>query len=159
MGAFTFEVSGEFVGKLRRLGDVDTYAKQMLNEAAPILQKSVKAQLTRVTSNESTGELVASVKYNKANKSPYGGYYLQVRPTGNSSRKGDGYLRKGKHKGNRKISGGVRDPVRNMEKAVFLEYGTSRGQLPRPWVYKALTDAEPAVLDKMQSVFNREMGE
>ena len=71
-----------------------------------------------------------------------GGFYAVVRPTGTDSK-----------------------GVRNMEKAVYLEYGTSKQkgsgrkdrQSPRPWVDKALNDSEEPVLNKMQEVFNREV--
>lgn len=156
MGKFTFEISEDFIFQLERLANVDNYAPAMLNEAAPILQESVKRELSGVMSGESTGDLLKSVKYKKASKTKFGGYYLQVRPTGTSTRAGGGYLRKGKRAGRKKVAGGIRDPIRNMEKAVYLEYGTSQ-QTPRPWVTRALKNAEPAVLQKMKEVFEREV--
>lgn len=155
MASFTFEISKDFLATLGRLGDVEQYAPKMLDEAAPILETAVKASIRSSTGSEATGELLASIKKSKVTKNKWG-YYLQVRPTGKSARKGGGYLRKGKRVGRKKVEGGVRDPIRNMEKAVYLQYGTSK-QRPRPWLEKALGDAEPGVLRKMQEVFEREV--
>ena len=75
-----------------------------------------------------------SIKKTKAGKASKGGYFASVRPTG-TDKKG----------------------VRNMDKMVYLEYGTSK-QDATPVLTKALKDSESAVYDKMQEVFNREVG-
>ena len=46
--------------------------------------------------------------------------------------------------------------VRNMEKMVYLEYGTSK-QRATPVLSKATRRAEKDVISKMQEVFNREV--
>ena len=87
--------------------------------------------------------MVSSVKHTKAGKTKIGGYYAAVRPTGKDA-----------------------NGVRNMEKAAYLEYGTSKKkggakkdkQPPRPWVNRAINNCESAVLNKMQEVFEREVG-
>jgi len=76
-----------------------------------------------------------SIKHTKAGPTKKGGYYATVRPTGKDSK-----------------------GVRNMEKMVYLEYGTSK-QSPAPTLTKAIKDSEKAVLNKMQEVFNREVGD
>ena len=48
----------------------------------------------------------------------------------------------------------MRDKLTNMEKAVYLEYGTSRGETPKPFITKVINDSEKEVLEKMQEVFN-----
>ena len=63
----------------------------------------------------------------------------------------------GKLAGSEKVDGGVRDKTRNMEKAIFLEYGTSKGQPARPFISKVINSTESQVLNKMQEVFNREV--
>lgn len=131
MGKFDFEIPADFIKQLGRLADVDRIAPQMLNEALPILERNVKSEVSK---HVVSGDLLKSIKMSKAKKNKYG-YYASVRPTG-TDKKG----------------------VRNMEKMVYLEYGTSK-QPARPTLTKAIKDSEKAVLDKMQEVFNREVGE
>lgn len=120
----------------------------------PIVVRSVKAALSSVTSNDSSGQLVASVQASKIIHNDWG-WFLTVRPTGYDKEDKKGYLRKGKKQGNRKVKGGTRDKVRNMEKAAWLEYGTSK-QPARPWAERAVHDAMPEVLKVMEQVFERE---
>lgn len=139
MGKFDFQIPDDFIKRLGRLADVDRVAPQMIDEAMPILEKSVKNVLS---SHRVSGDMLSSIRHTKAGKNK-NGYYAVVRPTGRDS-----------------------NGVRNMEKAVYLEYGTSKvkggstkdKQPPRPWVDKSINDCKAAVLDKMQEVFNREMG-
>lgn len=129
MGKFDFEISPEFIKQLGRLADVDRIAPQMIDEAIPILEKNVKSEVGK---HKRTGDMVNSVKHTKAGKNKYG-YYASVRPVG-KDRKG----------------------VRNMEKLVYAEHGTSK-QSPTPMLTKAIKDSENAVLAKMQEVFEREV--
>ncbi len=46
--------------------------------------------------------------------------------------------------------------MRNAEKLVYMEYGTST-EPPTPVLTKALKDAEPAVTAKMQDIYNQEV--
>jgi HK97 gp10 family phage protein len=130
MGKFDFEIPTDFIKQLGKLADVDRIAPQMLNEALPILERNVKSEVSK---HVVSGDLLKSIKMSKAKKNKYG-YYASVRPTG-TDKKG----------------------VRNMEKMVYLEYGT-KNQSPRPTLTKAIKDSEKAVLDKMQEVFSREVG-
>ena len=131
MGKFDFEIPTDFIKQLGKLADVDRIAPQMLNEALPILERNVKSEVSK---HVVSGDLLKSIKMSKAKKNKYG-YYASVRPTG-TDKKG----------------------VRNMEKLVYLEYGTSK-QASKPTLTKAIKDSEKAVLDKMQEVFDREVGE
>lgn len=131
MGKFDFEIPTDFIKQLGKLADVDRIAPQMIDEAIPILEGNVKSEVSK---HKRTGALANSVKKTKANKNKYG-YYALVRPTGKDEK-----------------------GVRNMEKMVYLEYGTTK-QPARPTLTKAIKDSEKAVLDKMQEVFNREVGE
>lgn len=130
MAKFDFEIPADFIKQLGKLADVDRIAPQMIDEAIPILEGNVKSEVSK---HKRTGALANSVKKTKANKNKYG-YYASVRPTGKDSK-----------------------GVRNMEKLVYLEYGTSK-QSPAPTLTKAIKDSESAVLDKMQEVFSREVG-
>ena len=131
MAKFDFQIPDDFIKQLGKLADVDRIAPQMLNEALPILERNVKSEVSK---HVVSGDLLKSIKMSKAKKNKYG-YYASVRPTG-TDKKG----------------------VRNMEKLVYLEYGTSK-QASKPTLTKAIKDSEKAVLDKMQEVFNREVGE
>lgn len=44
-----------------------------------------------------------------------------------------------------------------MEKAVYMEFGTSK-QAATPIISPAVRESEAAVLEKMQEVFDREVG-
>lgn len=109
--------------------DADRIAPQMLEEAAPILERNVKK---RTEKHKDTSDMVNSIKQSKVTKDK-DGYHIAVRPTG-KDRKG----------------------VRNMEKACYLEFGTSR-QDATPVISPAVRESEDAVLEKMQEVFNREV--
>jgi HK97 gp10 family phage protein len=131
MAKFDFEVPTDFIKQLGKLADVDRIAPQMLDEALPILERNVKSEVSK---HVVSGDLLKSIKLSKAKKNKYG-YYASVQPTG-KDKKG----------------------VRNMEKMVYLEYGTKK-QPARPTLTKAIKDSEKAVLGKMQEVFDREVGE
>ena len=94
--------------------------------------------------------MVDSIKSTKAGKTRYGGYFAISRPTG--------YARTGWKYARTKKNAGTKERLRNMEKLVYLEYGTSK-QPATPVLTKAIKDSEPKVLRKMQEVFNREVGD
>ncbi len=131
MGKFDFEIPADFIKQLGKLADVDKYAPQMIDEAMPILERNVKAEVSK---HVVSGDLLKSIKISKAKKTKKGGYFASVHPSG-TDRKG----------------------VRNMEKMVYLEYGTKK-QPARPTLTKAMKDSEAAVLNKMEEVFKREVG-
>jgi len=130
MAKFDFEIDPEFIKHLGRLADVDRIAPQMIDEAIPILLTNVKRESAK---HKLSGNLYQSIKPTKAKKTKGGGYYACVRPTG-KDKKG----------------------VRNMEKMVYLEYGTVK-QSAKPVLTKAIKDSESAVKKKMQEVFEREV--
>jgi len=136
LGKFDFEVDQNFVKKLLELSDPDEYVPQILDSAIPILEESVKSELSK---HKRTSQLINSVKKTKASKSPNGGYFVCVRPTGKSDTYLDskGVLRK------------YKVPVRNMEILAHLEYGTSK-QKPTPILTKAYKDSYNEVMAKMQ---------
>lgn len=109
--------------------DIDKIAPAMLDEVAPILEKAVKK---KAAAHKDTGELQASIKRTKAKRTG-DGYSITVRPTG-KDKKG----------------------VRNMEKAAYLEYGTSK-QGAAPVISPAVRESEEPVSEKMQEVFSREV--
>lgn len=126
-----FDVSGlDVLIKDLDFLEADRIAPAMLEEAAPILEKAVKK---RAGEHRDTGALEESIKASKARKNG-NAYSISICPTG-KDKKG----------------------VRNMEKAVYLEYGTSR-QKATPFISPAVRESEAAVLEKMQEVFDREVG-
>ena len=131
MAKFNFDISDDFLKELGSMAEVDKYAPQMIEEALPILEQKVKQETAK---HKKTGDMYKSIKKTKVSKSKYDGYYATVRPTGTDSK-----------------------GVRNMEKMVYLEYGTS-DQPATPVLTKAVNDSEDEVLEKMQEVFNREVG-
>ena len=144
MGKFDFEIPTDFIKQLGKLADVDRIAPQMIDEAMPILEKNLKKELVK---HRRTSTMLDSVKKTKAWKNKYG-YYATVRPTGMSKI----------YKDNKGVIRQRKEPVRNMEILAHLEYGTSN-QPATPVLTKAIKDSEKAVLDKMQEVFSREVGE
>ena len=141
MGKFDFEIDQDFVKKLLGLSDPDEYVPQILDSAIPILEESVKSELSK---HKRTSQLINSVKKTKASKSPNGGYFVCVMPTGKSESylDGKGVLRK------------YKVPVRNMEILAHLEYGTSK-QKPTPILTKAYKDSYNSVMAKMQEEFGK----
>ena len=130
MASFEYDIPGDLLNELKKLGSAaDEIAIKMLNQSAPILMDRVTAELSN---HKVSGDLVKSIKIIKAKKAKGGGYSAGVEPSG-TDKKG----------------------VRNVEKMIYLEYGTSR-QPARPTLAKAINDSEQGVLAKMQEVFDRE---
>lgn len=128
MAKFEFNPPTDFLKQLGKMSDIDNYADKMLNEAAPILENSLKKELE---SHKVSGDLYNSIKPSKAKKNKYG-WYVAITPRG-TDKKG----------------------VRNAEKLIYLEYGTEK-QEATPVFTKAIKDSEIKVLNKMQEVFERE---
>jgi HK97 gp10 family phage protein len=155
MGKFDFQISPEFLEQLGKLSDVDRVAPIMLNEATPILRKNLQTKVENDYSRSGrriayikkeglfgvktgeytqTGAMRSGIRMSRSRKIKNGGFYAKVYFSG--------YDEKG---------------VSNAEKAVYAEYGTSK-QPARPFITKVVNDSTPDVLEKMQDVFNREMG-
>ena len=124
----------EFAKELEELGNVDKYAPELLNAAAPILEKNLRSQVKRETNRGyATGDLASSIKAKKPGKNAYGHYVMVT---------AEGKDRKG---------------VRNNEKLAYLNYGTSKQQA-RPVISNAIRDSEDACLEIMQKKFNEVAG-
>lgn len=130
MAQFDFTIPADFVKKLGRMADIERVAPKMIDEAIPILERNVKQEVARHTR---TGDLYRSIKTTKAKMAKDGSFSASVQPTGTDSK-----------------------GVRNMEKLVYLEYGTKKQQAT-PVLTKAIKDSKPAVMQKMQEVFEREV--
>ena len=146
-----FDISGfdDVLAELDRIGRFEEIAPKMLEESESILEAEVVKQAKK---HWNTGDMAQSIKSTGALVGKGGGYYLCVRPTGESSEKKWQYAgSKSGKKGRRKVK------VRNMEKAVWLEFG-AKGRPAVPIITTAVLNAEPAVLKKLQEVFDREVG-
>lgn len=126
-----FDIHGidDFMKDLSQI-DVERIAPKMLEEAVPILEREVVRECGK---HKDTGAMMSSIKPTGASVNQHG-HYICVRPTGRDEK-----------------------GVRNMEKMVYMEYGTSK-QEATPVISPAVRKAEGEVLDKMQEVFSREAG-
>lgn len=146
MANFNVVWSDDFQEQLKNMGaKFDEIAPQMIDEAAPILEESMKKKLIN---HKDSGDLIESIKVKKAKPVKGGGYYGYVTATG---------IAKGKvYKRARKKGGYSIENYRNYQKMLALEFGTSK-QDPTPFLQSTVNDAESKVIDKMQEVFNREV--
>jgi len=115
--------------ELDRSADVDSWGPKALEEASVILEQNIKR---RASTHDRTGAMSGSIKPTKPKKNRWG-HFIVIRPTG-KDKKG----------------------VRNMEKLVYMEYGTSK-QSPTPVITPALNDVADEVNAKIQEVFEREV--
>lgn len=127
--------------------DFDELAEDALQEAAPILEKSMKAAVQLSVEHEGDSELVKSIKTNSPKKAKNGAWILNVTPKGNSKVK----VYHGKKSGRTY-------PVSNALKAIWKEYGIAGRQSAKPFLSKATNDAEKQVLDTIQKQFDRKVG-
>ncbi len=127
----SFEINGldDLMSQLNAL-DVERVGTKMLEEAAPILVDAMKSKANQY---RRSGSMAESIKASKVKESK-DGRKIVVRPTG-KDKKG----------------------VRNMEKMVYHEYGTSK-QTAVPILSPAVRASENKVMEKMQEVFDREVG-
>ena len=125
-----FDIYGidDFMKEISQI-DLDRIAPKMLEESVPILEKSVREESAK---HRDTGAMQESIQATGASVNARG-HYIWVRPTGRDEK-----------------------GVRNMEKMVYMEYGTSK-QGATPVLSPAVRKAEDKVTDKMQEVFNREV--
>ena len=95
-----FDIYGidDFMKEISQI-DLDRIAPKMLEESVPILEKSVREESAK---HRDTGAMQESIQATGASVNARG-HYICVRPTGRDEK-----------------------GVRNMEKMVYMEYGTSK---------------------------------
>lgn len=126
MAKFDIDFPDDLVRQLEKLQDYDTVAKEMLTEAEPILKREITAEASKYFDTGSmVGSITSQIKKNDI------GWFLTTYPRGKD-----------------------RDGVRNMDKMMYIEYGT-RNRPADPILSRAVRKAEPKVLKKMQDVFDR----
>lgn len=147
MAIFDLKIPESFERSLGRLAEIEKYAPVMLEEAAPILEKEFVSGIVDAAASGGSGFVAHTVKVgNPKQRKKDGSWYISVFPKGTSSKYHDKRMKV--------VSRGSSRP-RNAEVAAYLEYGTST-MSGRPFLTKAKKDAEPAVMKKMQEVFERE---
>lgn len=129
MAAYDFSFDEDFMKSLVTLAQVERFAPMMIDEALPIIEKKLTANLQ---SHKVSGDLIRSIKIKKCKKIKNGGYYGSVFPAGTN---GDG--------------------IRNAEVLVYLEYGTSH-QDSTAVLENTIKETTQEVNAKMQEVFERE---
>lgn len=162
MASFVLEGVKELIKEIEKLGDIDDVSFQMVDEAAEIMDRELKEAIRMNTQKYGTGTLADSIHHNKPERNAWG-IFTSSTARGKDYKKRKpkkvthaAYAKKdGRYVGHRTSIEGYN--VRNHDKLWYLEHGTSR-QEPRPFVQKCVNDAEPKVLDKMQEVFDREVG-
>lgn len=147
MAIFDLQIPDSFEKSLGRLADVEKYAPEMLEAAAPILEAEMVSGIVDAAASGSSGFIAHTVKIGKVKqRKKDGSWYISVFPKGTSSKYHDKRMKV--------VSRGSSRP-RNAEVAAYLEYGTST-MSGRPFMTKAKKNAEPAIMKTMQEVFERE---
>lgn len=128
--------------------DFESFAEEALNNAAPVLEASMKSAVQAAVEHTGDSELVQSIKAGKAKKSKNGAWIVTVGPKGYSKVK----VYRGGNKKERVY------PVSNALKAIWKEYGITGYQPPSPFLAKAVNDAEKEALDIIQRTFEKKAG-
>lgn len=125
-----FEVTGldDLIEDLNSL-DLDRIAPLMLEAATPTLENAVQKH---AAVHHVSGDMQSSMKASKPKKTG-DGHSVAVRPTGTD-----------------------RHGVRNVDKAAYVEFGTSK-QKASPFLSPAVNESEEEVCRVMQEVFEREV--
>lgn len=147
MAAFDIDFPEDFMAELLET-DFDEIAKEALEEAGPLLEKSMKASCRRAVEHGGDSELVESITCEKPKKTKTDAWILRVSPKGYSRTKV--YKRGGKKPRTY--------PVSNALKAIWKEYGIAGRQQAHPFITNACNSVREAVLSKVQEVYNRKVG-
>lgn len=126
MARFDIDFPDDLVLKLEKLENFDEIAEEMLTEAEPILKKAI---ISEARTHQDTGDMIESIT-SQIKKNDIG-WFLTTYPRGKD-----------------------RDGVRNMDKMMYIEYGT-RDKPADPILSRAVRKAEFRVIAKMQEVFDR----
>ena len=119
-------------------------APELLKDVAPLLEDATKKTLTSVIQHEGDSELVNSVKKTNPKHCKNGAYIVNIVPKG--------YSQHTFNRGKRKY------PVSNALKAIWLEYGVSGRQAPRPWIDRATSMYQSQIEERMQQKYNELIG-
>lgn len=131
---FNINVDNGFLKQLDKMeNNIEEIENKMLKNAEPLLTQAIKQSMNMVTQSD----LPKTVKATKIQDSK-NGKYVGVYPQGKN-----------------------KEGKRNAELAAYLEYGTTqkgkRHQPARPYMKRALKNAEPKVVKKLQETFEGEI--
>lgn len=131
--------------------DFEELAEDMLKEAAPTLEESLKKAAKSSILHDGESEAVESIKARKPKKSKKGdAYFVFAGPSGYSKTKTYHHTRTGREY-----------KVSNALKLVWKEYGIAHPhhhQPARPFLAKAKNDAQGKCIEKMQEIYNKKVG-
>lgn len=145
-GGTCFEFPDDFMEKLRDTPFEDI-AEKALNDTAPLLLDAVKTSMMSVISHPGDSDMVNSVRTSKPKATRTDAWIVNAYPTGYST---NSYSRE-------RGSKVQRYPVSNGLKAVWLEYGRA-GQPAKPWVNSAVNKCMAPVMDRIQKIWEEEVG-
>lgn len=120
--------------------------QRAIDNAAPILEQSMRKEIRNVVKHSGDSELVRSIKANKAKKAKNGAYIATVYPHGKSKKP-------------RYPNGSKKDripPVSNAMKAAVLNYGR-KGQPARPWLAKSVNNVRTQVEEQLEKAFEEKL--
>jgi len=150
MAKFSYDIPADFLGGLLD-SDFSEIANEALEQAAPILQKSVQDSARAVIKDKSRTDLIESFK-------PWKGGVKKVSNGGGAYLMGVASYGKPKRKSKRKRSDGRgKRNVTNNDIAWWLEHGNSH-QAAKPYLDRGAKAAEGKVLDIVQEVYNKKVG-
>ena len=129
MASFRFEIPDELTKRLEKLQNTDEIAPKMIDAGIPIVKDEM---VSRADSHRRTGAMSGSIKPTQPKRTG-SGHSAVVRPTGRDGR-----------------------GTRNMEKMMYMEYGTSH-QPSTPIIAPTVAATESSVIEAMQEVFNAEV--
>lgn len=134
MARFEMDGMDELMEELEAMADLSEIAPKMINAATPTVVENLSKNIhSAADRGYATGELESAVHATKAKQNNYG-YFAAVGVTGTDSK-----------------------GMRNGEKMAYLEYGTSK-QEAHPVMAKTVNESEDTCIEKMQEIFNREVG-
>ena len=146
MAEFEIDFPDDFLSELLDT-DFDEIAEEALQEAAPLLERSMQTSCRRVIEHEGDSELVKSITAAAPKKTNTDAWIVNVGPKGYSKTK--------------KYHHQVSDreyPVSNALKAIWKEYGIAGQQAAKPFITPAVNSVRDAVMNKMQEVYSRKVG-
>lgn len=142
MALFNVDFPDDFLSELFG-ANFEEIAEAALNEAAPILEKSMKKECASVIEHEDVSEVVESIKAGKAKRTKTDAFIVNVAPKGYSKTKTYKHQKSGRSY-----------PVSNALKMIWKEYGIPGRQAPRPFLDVACDNVRNEVIEKMQEVFD-----
>lgn len=146
---FKYEMPEDFMAELLET-EPDAICEEVAERQSKILEDCMKRSVKATIQHDGDSELVNSIRASKPRKSKNGAWIGNVNPHGMSestyyaSYRGKRTTRKYK--------------VSNVLKAIWKEYGIAGRQPPRPFLTKAMNDAEESGVNIWQEVYDKRTG-